>query len=50
MRSSTGRRMMTAPVLVAVLTLGGTTDASAWTTAYGHVGAADRTLRRGCHD
>jgi hypothetical protein len=50
MRSSTGRRMMTAPVLVAVLTLAGTTDASAWTTAYGHVGADDRTLRRGCHD
>jgi hypothetical protein len=50
MHSSTGRRMLTVPALVAVLTLAGSTDASAWTTSYGHVGAADRTLRPGCHD
>lgn len=50
MHGSSRRRMLSTPVLVAVLTLAGSTHASAWTTAYGHVGAADRALRHGCHD
>ena len=45
MHSSAGRRMVALPALVAALVLTGTkSNASAWTTAYGHVGAADRTL------
>ncbi len=50
MRSWTGRRTPTVPALAAALVLAGSTHASAWTSAYGHVGAADRTLHRGCHD
>ena len=49
MRSSSGRQLLMALVLAAAVTLGGSNGASAWTTAYGHVGAADRTLRPGCH-
>jgi hypothetical protein len=49
MHGSARRRTLATPVLVAVLTLAGSTHASAWTTAYGHVGARDRTLRAGCH-
>jgi hypothetical protein len=49
MHSSRGRRVLTALVLSAVVAVPGSTSAGAWTSAYGHVGAADRTLRPGCH-
>ena len=49
MRSSAGRRTSTVLGLSAALLLAGSTAASGWTTAYGHVGAPDRTLLKGGH-
>jgi hypothetical protein len=47
MRSSVARAALVAGVLALVGSVLG--SASAWTTRYGHVGAADRALRPGCH-
>jgi hypothetical protein len=49
MHSSRGRRLGAALALSAVVALEGTFPAWAWTTKYGHVGAADGRLRPGCH-
>ena len=50
MRSSHAARVLAAIALALALSAPSTTPAWAWTTAYGHVSAADRTLRPGCHD
>ncbi len=42
-------RLVSALVLAGVVATQATTQAWAWTTRYGHVGAADRALRPGCH-
>lgn len=50
MRSAHVRRLLAALVLTVLVALGGSISAAwGWTTAYGHVGAADRALRPGCH-
>jgi len=49
MHGSCGRRLLTAFVLTALVGLSGPTSAWAWTTKYGHVGAAARALPPGCH-
>jgi hypothetical protein len=54
MHRSRGRRLLATLALwvlalTALVSLDGSTSAWAWTTKYGHVGAADRTLRPGCH-
>jgi hypothetical protein len=54
MHCSRGRRLLAALALwvltlTALVSLDGSTSAWAWTTKYGHVGAADRTLGPGCH-
>jgi hypothetical protein len=43
------RRIVAALALSTVVVLEGSTAVWAWTTAYGHVGARDRTFRSGCH-
>jgi hypothetical protein len=49
MRGSRGRRTVAATLLGAVLTLEGAAASWAWTAGFGHVNAADRVLRHGCH-
>lgn len=50
MHTSRGRRLLaTLALSSALVALDGSTPAFAWTTTYGHVGAADRTLRPDCH-
>lgn len=49
MRRSRGRRTLAASLLGVVLALEGVTASWAWTAGFGHVGAADRALRHGCH-
>ncbi|HET8663897.1 MAG TPA: hypothetical protein VFM08_06235 [Nocardioides sp.] len=48
MRSSRSRRVLAAAALVGLVTLDGSSPAWAWTSRFGHVDAADRTLRPGC--
>jgi hypothetical protein len=49
MQTSSGRRICAAVALAVSLVLVAASASSAWTTAYGHVGAPDRTLLAGCH-
>jgi hypothetical protein len=49
MLRSAGARLLSALVLAGIVAGQATTPTWAWTTRYGHVGAADRTLRPGCH-
>ena len=50
MQSRCGRRLLAAGLaLTALVALDGPTTAWTWTSTYGHVGAADRVLRHGCH-
>jgi hypothetical protein len=49
MQRTRGRRTLAAIVLGAALALESASACWAWTTAYGHVSAADGTLRPGCH-
>jgi hypothetical protein len=49
MRSSVIARALAALVLSWVLASQSPTAAWAWTAKYGHVGAADQALLRGCH-
>ena len=48
MHSTRGRCLLAASMLTVVLGVDGPSTAWAWTTRYGHVGAADRALRPGC--
>jgi hypothetical protein len=48
MHSSRSRRVLTASTLTATL-VGVLGPATAGTSRFGHVGAADRLLRPGCH-
>ena len=49
MHRSRGLRLLAAFLSSMVLVADGSAAAWAWTTRYGHVGAADGTLRPGCH-
>ena len=49
MRGSRGRRTVAATALGALLAVEGAATSWAWSTGFGHVSAADRTLRPGCH-
>jgi hypothetical protein len=49
MRSSRSWRVLAAAALVGLVTLDASSPAWASTTRFGHVGAANRTLRPGCH-
>ena len=50
MHYSTGRRSVAATLLGATIALQVAETAQAWTAGFGHVSAADRRLRPGCHD
>jgi hypothetical protein len=49
MQTSPARRLLAGIVLGVVVALVGATASWAWATGFGHVGAADRALRAGCH-
>jgi hypothetical protein len=49
MATSSAARLAAIVALAISLVVAGAAGAAAWTTAYGHVGARDRTLRAGCH-
>jgi hypothetical protein len=49
MQTSTGRRLLAAFVLAAIVALVGAAASWAWTAGFGHVRAPDGALRPGCH-